>query len=101
LVHVASLQDDYYRYERASHTLTGHRAGNSFRLGDLVRVVVARVDVDRRELDLRIVSRGGEAKKSAFGLRAPRDAARRPGGKREIKGKGKGKKGTGGRRARK
>ena len=34
LVHVASLQDDYYRFERASHTLTGHRAGNSFRLGD-------------------------------------------------------------------
>ena len=61
LVHVASLQDDYYRYERASHTLTGHRAGNIFRLGDKVRVVVARVDVDRRELDLRIVSRGGGA----------------------------------------
>ena len=33
LVHVASLQDDYYRYERASHTLTGHRAGNSLSLG--------------------------------------------------------------------
>ena len=101
LVHVASLQDDYYRYERASHTLTGHRAGNSYRLGDLVRVMVARVDVDRRELDLRIVSRGGEVKKSAFGLRAPHDAARRPAGKREVKGKGKGKKGKAGRRPRK
>ncbi len=46
--------------------------------------MVARVDVDRRELDLRIVSRGGEGgevKKSAFGVRTPRDAARRPGGK--------------------
>jgi ribonuclease R len=69
LVHVASLQDDYYRYERASHTLTGHRAGNLFRLGDKVRVVVARVDVDRRELDLRIVSRGGRAVISSTGER--------------------------------
>jgi ribonuclease R len=100
LVHVASLQDDYYRFERASHTLTGHRAGNAYRLGDLVRVVVARVDVDRRELDLRIVSRGGsgQVKKSAFGVRAPRDTSRPPGGKAKKKDKGKAKKGTGGRR---
>ena len=57
LVHVSSLQDDYYRYERASHTLSGNRSGNSYRLGDPVRVSVARVDVDRRELDFRIVAR--------------------------------------------
>ena len=57
LIHISALQDDYYRYEKASHSLTGHRAGNSYRLGDYVRVAVARVDVDRRELDLRIVDR--------------------------------------------
>lgn len=57
LIHVTSLQDDYYRYERASHTLSGHRSGNVFRLGDLVRVEVVRVDVDRRELDFRVVGR--------------------------------------------
>ncbi len=67
LVHVASLQDDYYRYERGSHTLSGYRSGNSYRLGDLIEVVkVARVDVDRRELDFRLVGRG--ERKSAFGL---------------------------------
>lgn len=89
LVHVASLQDDYYRYERASHTLTGHRAGNAYRLGDKVRVLVARVDVDRRELDLRIVSRGGPAAKPAKGLLDP---ARRPVGRN-----GPGKNGVGNR----
>ncbi len=57
LVHVSSLQDDYYRYDRASHTLSGNRSGNSYRLGDPVRVSVARVDVDRRELDFRVVGR--------------------------------------------
>ena len=56
-VHVTSLQDDYYQYDAAAHTLTGRRRGNAFRLGDFVRVAVAHVDVDRRELDFRLVSR--------------------------------------------
>ena len=58
LVHVDSLADDYYRFDRATHTLAGHRAGNSYRLGDLLRVAVARVDLERRELDFRLVAGG-------------------------------------------
>ena len=57
LIRVDSLVDDYYRFDRAAHTLSGHRSGNSFRLGDLVRVAVARVDLERRELDFRLVRR--------------------------------------------
>ncbi|NLE37567.1 MAG: S1 RNA-binding domain-containing protein, partial [Pirellulaceae bacterium] len=55
LVHVDSLADDHYYFDRASHTLAGHRSGNAFRLGDRVRVAVTRVDLDRRELDFRLV----------------------------------------------
>jgi ribonuclease R len=66
-IHVTSLQDDYYRYERGSHSLTGHRAGNRFRLGDLIRVSVARVDVDRRELDFRLVARKKRAEAKGKG----------------------------------
>jgi ribonuclease R len=57
LIHVSSLTDDYYRYDRAAHTLAGYRTGNSFRLGDMVRVAVALVDIGRRELDFRLVRR--------------------------------------------
>ena len=57
LVHVNSLVDDYYHYDRRSHSLSGRKAGNAYRLGDRVAVNVARVDVDRRELDFRLVSR--------------------------------------------
>ncbi len=57
LVHVSSLQDDYYHYDRAAHTLMGNRQGNQWRLGDFVRIAVVRVDVDRRELDFRVVRR--------------------------------------------
>jgi ribonuclease R len=56
-VHVDSLADDYYQFDRTTHTLSGFRSGNSYRLGDLLRVAVARVDIDRRQLDFRVVSR--------------------------------------------
>ncbi len=54
LVHVSTLDDDYYYYEEATHSLTGRRTGRRFRLGDRVRVNVVRVDLQRRQLDLRV-----------------------------------------------
>ncbi|MHC4181593.1 MAG: ribonuclease R family protein, partial [Planctomycetota bacterium] len=57
LIRVDSLVDDYYRFDRTTHTLAGYRSGNTYRLGDLLRVVVARVDLERRELDFRLVVR--------------------------------------------
>ena len=55
LVPLDSLPDDSYRYDRASHTLAGRRAGQSYRLGDRIRVAVDRVDLDRRTLNFRLV----------------------------------------------
>jgi ribonuclease R len=57
LVPIHSLQDDYYVFDSATHSLTGRKAGNCYRLGDLVEVEVARVDLDDRELDFRLVGR--------------------------------------------
>jgi ribonuclease R len=54
LVHVSTLDDDYYYYEEASHSLTGRRTGRRFRLGDKVHVRVVRVDLQRRQLDFRV-----------------------------------------------
>ena len=55
LVHISSLTDDYYSYDEDSHTLHGRRTRRRFRLGDRVRVEVARVDVNRRQMDFRVV----------------------------------------------
>ncbi len=55
LVHISSLTDDYYWHDEESHTLEGKRSKRRFRLGDRVRVEVARVDLARRMLDLRLV----------------------------------------------
>ncbi len=59
LVHIDSMTDDYYRFDRATHSLNGHRVGRQFRLGDLVKVAVARVDMERRQLDLRLLEHLG------------------------------------------
>ena len=60
LIHITSLQDDYYIFDRATHTLCGRRSDSIFRLGDYIRVAVARVDIDNRQLDLRLVSRSDQ-----------------------------------------
>lgn len=57
-IHISAIGDDYYTHDRATHSIVGRRNGNAFRLGDPVRVAVATVDVDKRELDLRYLGRG-------------------------------------------
>ena len=51
LVHITALPADYYNFDQVHHRLTGERSGRSFRLGDTVRVIVARVDLDERKID--------------------------------------------------
>ena len=55
LVHISTLTDDYYYYEEASHSLIGRRTRRRYRLGDRVRVQVVRVDLQRRQLDFRVL----------------------------------------------
>ncbi len=87
LLHVNSLSDDYYTYDRKSHTLTGRREGNTYRLGDVLEVKVARVDVDRRELDFRLVA----FVKSAERVEKPSKAKDKHKKGKKDKGKGKSK----------
>jgi ribonuclease R len=78
LIAVDALPDDHYRYERTSHVLSGTRAGNAFRLGDRVRVAVARIDLDRRLLELRLVEplRGRRPPRAGAGKQPPRKGKR-------------------------
>ncbi|NLS90928.1 MAG: ribonuclease R [Planctomycetaceae bacterium] len=62
-IHINSLADDYYQFDRTSHTLSGFRSGNRYQLGDVLRVAVARVDIDRRQLDFKVVARPAAAAK--------------------------------------
>ena len=51
LIHVTSLRNDYYRFDPVGHRLQGERSGQTYRLGDRVRVRVTRVDLDERKID--------------------------------------------------
>lgn len=82
LIHLSTLTDDHYKYDRRGHILTGFRSGNTYRLGDPVRVEVATVDVERRELDFRIVGRAQGTKTKKKKKKSPRKGDRPRGKKR-------------------
>jgi ribonuclease R len=56
LVHVTALGSDYYRYDPLNLTLQGDRSGRRFRLGDRLRIRVARVDLDLARIDFELAS---------------------------------------------
>ncbi|MEN0111167.1 MAG: ribonuclease R, partial [Planctomycetota bacterium] len=84
-IHITALGDDYYGYDRAAHAIVGRRSGQAFRLGDAVRVAVAKVDVDARELDFRYL---GRVKPAGAKDASPRRSRSKPGlKKRPSRGK--------------
>lgn len=54
LVHVTSLENDYYHFDSGQRALVGERTGRRYALGDRLRVVVARVDLETRRIDFRL-----------------------------------------------
>lgn len=55
LVHVTGLGDDYFQFDPNHHRMIGERTRKIYRLGDKVRVQVARVDLDERKIDFDMV----------------------------------------------
>jgi ribonuclease R len=55
LVKLSSLTDDEYDYFEKEYVIKGRRHGKKFRLGDNVRVKVARINAFRSEIDLEYV----------------------------------------------
>ena len=55
LVHITGLGDDYYQFDPSHHRIVGERTRKIFRLGDKVRVQVARVDLDDRKIDFDLI----------------------------------------------
>lgn len=55
LVHVTELGDEYFHFDAARHQMLGERSGTRFRLGDRVRVKVARVDLETSRVDFVLV----------------------------------------------
>lgn len=85
LVHVSTLDNDYYRFDPVGQRLTGESGGQTYRLGDRVQVRVEAVSMDERKIDFTLIS-------SERGPRNPgktrRDKAKKaPDAKRRAAGK--------------
>jgi ribonuclease R len=55
LVHVSELGSEYFQYNEAVHELRGERTGMRHRLTDAITVQVARVDLEARRIEFKIV----------------------------------------------
>ena len=64
LVHISNLGQDYFHFDPTSHQLKGERTGMNFRLGDSVKVKVARVDLDEKKMDFELVQKQASVKKA-------------------------------------
>ena len=56
LVHINSLGQDYFHYDQAQQRLIGERTQAAYHLGDYLQVIVARVDLDERKVDLELAN---------------------------------------------
>lgn len=75
MVHISALTDDFYTYDPTARTLTGGRKKLQYRLGDAVRVIVTNVDLDRRQLDFRVVPESDPAGRKKAAKSTPRRKA--------------------------
>ncbi|MBI1422897.1 MAG: ribonuclease R [Gammaproteobacteria bacterium] len=116
LVHVTALRQDYYHYDPVRHRMIGERTNKVYRLGDLVRVVVARVDLDDRKIDFELTDKqpesgavrpSGRSRKTKAGKtksvpdKADKQARNKSGSKRDRKARQHGGKKQGTPRSRK
>ena len=65
LIHVTSLEHDYYHFDAAHHRLVGERTGQVFRLADHLVVSVAKVNLEDKKIDFDLVSAGRTPAKTA------------------------------------
>lgn len=51
LVHISTLTDDYYTYDEQNYCFIGERTKKTYKIGDLVKIQVAKADMAKKEID--------------------------------------------------
>ena len=74
LVHVSELGSEYFTFNEPMHELRGERTGLRYRLADRVTVQVARVDLEARRIEFRLVR---EQERKALAGGEPEPGARK------------------------
>ncbi len=55
MIPLRDLEDDYYEFDERNYCLRGRRHHHRYNLGDSVKVQVARADLYRKQLDLKLI----------------------------------------------
>ncbi|MFM8340602.1 MAG: ribonuclease R, partial [Methylomonas sp.] len=89
LVHIASLRQDYFLFDAASHRLYGERTGVRYRLGDSVKIKVVRVNLDDKKIDFELLESAKKATKPVTKAKPRAKKADEPKAKSKAKPKSK------------
>lgn len=96
LVPVRDLADDFYDLDEKNYCLVGRRHNHRYRLGDNIKVRVARANLDKKQLDFAIVDENAAARgedamgktvtvEQALAATSAKKAAQHRGGRRKAK----------------
>jgi len=89
MVRLSDMTDDYYHFHEQHMVLIGERTARVFRIGDEVRVRVARVNMDEHTVEFELVDM---KPRRADKISLVDERGRRGGGKQRGKSAGKAKK---------
>jgi ribonuclease R len=89
LVHIASLRQDYFLFDAASHRLYGERTGVRYRLGDSVKIKVVRVNLDDKKIDFELLESAKKTTKPVAKAKPRAKKADEPKAKSKAKPKSK------------
>lgn len=64
LIRLSDMHDDYYHFHERQMALIGERTSRIYRIGDEVKVRVARVNIDERSIDFELLETKPRKKKS-------------------------------------
>ncbi|MCD8538879.1 MAG: S1 RNA-binding domain-containing protein [Leadbetterella sp.] len=84
MVRLADLNDDYYEYDPENYRVTGRKSGRVISFGQAVKVKVKATDIERRSIELELLSIEGKALRKSSPSRRPAPGGRKviPPGKR-------------------
>ena len=57
LIPIRDLDEDYYELDEKNYCLVGRRTHRTYRIGDTVSVVVAGVNMERKQIDFALVKK--------------------------------------------
>ena len=55
MVPIRDLDDDYYEFDEKNYCLIGKRQKRQYRLGDPITIQVAQVNMEKKQLDFKLI----------------------------------------------